>query len=141
MNILAHIGVERHELLFGQPVRDRYAVYSIAVLDGVGLFRLLSLLKLLFELRCVPHGLRVVRIKSLNILDLLDKIDKAVAVGNLVLFEYSIEHARCIRLVLDGADKFIVDINSAGICDITLGIFDYSVAEYRRIDKLVDADK
>lgn len=58
-----------------------------------------------------------------------------------MLFEYSIEHARCIRLVLDGADKLVIDINSAGICDIALGIFDYSVAEYRRIDKLVDADK
>ena len=70
-----------------------------------------------------------------------DEIDKAVAVGHLVLFKNSIEHARCIRLVLDGADKFVVDINSAGVCDIALGIFDYSVAEYRRIDKLVDADK
>ena len=70
-----------------------------------------------------------------------DEIDKAVAVGNLVLFKNSIEHARCIRLVLDGADKLVIDINSAGVCDIALGIFDYSVAEYRRIDKLVDADK
>ena len=40
------------------------------------------------------------------------------------------EHARRIGLVLYCADKFIVYINSAGICDIVTRIFNYSVAEH-----------